>query len=573
MTGRGTPVNARARPHCAPWTTAERVLYHVTIALAAAGPLATPLRAQAGLTRTDEAATVPRGLARLRVMPSWSRFENRFTGSAGDETSTVPLASVLAADSLGVAQISGLAPSEAALRTLTGDPTFRLSLGRSVSRATARIVTTAIAAEYGLTRRLTVGAVLPIVQTRTELFVALNPDDATRANVGPNPARTSPAARSEALALQEQLRSVSTALQSRLDACDRDPSSDPGCATILANRDDVVLLIGETTAFGSAVGVVFGASSTAMPQPFAPLTETTTATAIQEHLTALTGRLRGYVGSTADQIVSTVPTAVGPAGFGDVQQLLLGGEFGLSPDSLGQVYRLNVGDVEVGAKFLVLERGVWTPSVSASPAPWLRTRLSVLGVVRLGTGSPTLERMPHRYLEYGTGDGQTDVEAGALLDVGLGPRLTVLAAARYTAQLGEVEAGRVPDDNGVVNPFTPLHVGTRALGDIFVGELTPRLLIGRYFGADAHYSIIVRGDDEYSATTGSGTPIRRGGFTEQRVGVGISYSTLRGARARVPPVPVEVSIAHIETISGSSAVVPRTSRDQIEVRLYYRVRR
>jgi hypothetical protein len=571
MIGRMTLVNARARLCCAARATVASVLCRVTIALVAAVLIAEPSRAQGGQTRTDDAAVVPRGVARLRVFPTWTRFERRFTGASGAGTSTVPLAAVFAADSLGVAVIPGLAPSETALRTLSGDPTLRLSLGRSISTATARIVTTAIAAEYGLTRRLTLGAVLPIVQTRTELFVALNADDATRANVGPNPARLIAAERSRALALQDQLTTVRAALQSRLAACDANPASDPSCPTILANRADVLSLIGETSAFGSALAALFGASSSATPLPFAPLAGTTAATAVGAHLTTLTNRLRGYVGSTANQIVETVPLAVGPAGVGDLQQLLLAGEFGLSPDSLGAVYRFSIGDIELGAKFLVLERGAWRYSPGA-PGPWLRTRLSVSGVVRLGTGRPTLERLPHRYLEYGTGDGQPDIEAGVLADVGLGSRVVVMAAARYTAQLGTVEAGRLPDENGVVNPFTPLPGGTRRLGSILVGELTPRVLLGRYFGADAHYAVIVHGDDEYSAPADGG-PLRRGGFTEQRVGIGISYSTLRGARARVPRVPLDVSIAHVETVAGTSALVPRASRDQIEVRVYYRVRR
>jgi hypothetical protein len=296
---------------------------------------------------------------------------------------------------------------------------------------------------------------------------------------------------------------------------------------------------------------------------------TAAATAITLHLTSLTDRLRSYVGSTADQIVPTVPYAVGPAGFGDLRDLTLRGEFGLSPDSLGTVYRFNFGDIEVGAKFLLAESGAWAPA-SDSASPWLRTRVALTTVLRLGTGTPTLEQLPHRYLEYGTGDGQTDVEAGVLANVGLGRRLSILAGGRYTLQLGQVEAGRIPDENGIVTPFTPLHAGTRTLGDILVAEVTPRWLIGRYFGADAHYAVVRRGDDEYSAADGE-PPIRRGGFTEQRVGLGVSYSTLRGARQRLPRVPIEVNIAHIETIAGSSALVPRASRDQIELRLYYRV--
>jgi hypothetical protein len=545
-----------------------------TIALVAVVAVGTPLRAQAAFTRVAD-SPLPRGFTRLRVIPSWTRFENIFAGSAAQGSSTVPLASVLASDSLGVAQISGLAPSEEALRTLTGDPAFRLSLGRSVSRATARIVRTALAAEFGLTRWLTLSALFPIVQTRTELFVELNADDATRANVGPNPARiqdTRPAAVDRALELQRQLGDAGGTLQTRLDQCTQNPSSDPNCGTILANRNDVISLIGETSAFASAVAVLFGSSRDDLGQPFAPLAGSATATAIQNRLTALTARLRSYIGSAADQIVATVPGAVGPAAFGDMQDLLLRGEFGLSPDSLGPVYRFNFGDIEFGAKLLVLERGVWTPA-AAGPTTSLRTRLSLIGGVRLGTGKPTLERMPHRYLEYGTGDGQTDVEGGVLLDVGLGSRFLITAHGRYTVQLGEVEAGRVPDENGVINPFTPLYDGTRRLGDVIVGEVTPSFLLGRYFGADAHYAVIVRSDDEYSPLNSGDPPLQRGGYTEQRVGVGITYSTLRGARSRVPRVPVELSIAHIETITGSSAIVPRASRQQIELRLYYQLYR
>ena len=38
-------------------------------------------------------------------------------------------------------------------------------------------------------------------------------------------------------------------------------------------------------------------------------------------------------------------------------------------------------------------------------------------------------------------------------------------------------------------------------------------------------------------------------------------------------LPIEVSYSHIETFSGSSGMVPRAGRDQIQLRLYYRVRR
>jgi hypothetical protein len=563
MIGRRTSVNARA------W---RRWVARASIrALVASAAVAPPTYAQAALTRIEDAAPVPRGVARLRIVPSWSRFDARFHPTSG-AASTVPLASVLAADSLGVAQIPALAPSEEALRTLTGDPAFRLSLGQSVSRGTARVVTTAFAAEYGLTRRLTLRAVLPVVQSQTELFVAVNPDGSDAANVGPNPARIQSAQRAQAVTLQQQLGNARTTLQTRLTACEQNPAADPSCPTILANRADVQSLISETAAFGSALATLYGTATSVQVQPFAARAGTTTAAAITARLATLRDRLRGYVGSSADQIVATVPFAVGPAGFGDVRQLLLAGEFGLWPDSLGQVYRINIGDIELGARFLAFESGAWPPT-SDAPTAWLRTRAAVSAVVRLGTGAPTRPRMPYRYLEYGTGDGQTDVEAGALIDLGLGPRVLVTSALRYAMQLGEVDAGRIPDDDGVVNPFVPIFDGRRRLGDVLMAEVTPRYLVGRWFAADAHYALIMRGDDEYAPVDG-GAPLLRGGFTEQRVGLGISYSTLRGARGgRLARVPIEASFAHIRTLTGSSALVPRTDRTQLEVGVYYRLRR
>ena len=563
MTGRGTSVNARACP--------RRVARRAICAIAGVAIGAPSVNAQGALTRTDEAATVPRGFVRVRAIPSWSRFDMRFTGSSADGPSTVPLASALAAESLGVAQIPGLASAEQALRTLSGDPSFRLSLGRSVAVASARVVTTALVAEYGLTRRITVAALVPVVQSRSELFVTLNAGDDDAANVGPNPGRITAAGRAPAVALQDQLGQARATLQARLAGCEQNPASDPSCPTILANRDDVESLIAQTGAFTSALAVLFGTSTSAVTQPFAALTGTAAGSAIAAQLAALKERFRIYVGAAADEIVATVPLAVGPAGFGDIQRLLLAGEFGLSPDSLGQTYRLNFGDIELGAKVLAFETAGWALPPSGA-GPWLRARLALTGVVRLGTGSPTLERIPYRYLEQGTGDGQTDLEGGALLDVGVGRRLVVTAAARYTAQLGQAGAGRVPDEDGVVHPFTPLHGGTRRLGDVLVAEVTPRYLVGRWFAADAHYALVVRGDDEYSAVD-DGAPLLRGGFTEQRVGVGITYSTLRGARTLLPRVPIELSIARIETISGSNGLVPRAARNQIEARLYYRVLR
>src|SRR5258705_5913143 len=120
-----------------------------------------PLPAQTTLSHLDDAAPIPVGMLQLRVANAWTRWDERFTLEG-----TTPLGAALSADSLGSAQFPRLLPIESGLRTLASDPTLRLSLGQLRGTSNARVVTTAIGLEYGVTRRLSGGLLVPIVQTR-----------------------------------------------------------------------------------------------------------------------------------------------------------------------------------------------------------------------------------------------------------------------------------------------------------------------------------------------------------------------------------------------------------------------
>jgi hypothetical protein len=108
----------------------------------------------------------------------------------------------------------------------------------------------------------------------------------------------------------------------------------------------------------------------------------------------------------------------------------------------------------------------------------------------------------------------------------------------------------------------------------------PRLFISEWLAFEGEYGFEHTGlptftgaaGDECSACTplpGSILPAAR---TVQRAGAGVRYSTvdsyLRG-RARYP---IEVSYRHLETITGDAGA-PKLFRDQIQLRLFYRMRR
>ncbi|MBA3891730.1 MAG: hypothetical protein H0X64_14495, partial [Gemmatimonadaceae bacterium] len=137
---------------------------------------------QAGLTGVASAAPVPRGTLRFSATPSWLRYTSRFTADGGTE----PLGAVLTSDALGTAEIPALRRFESALRAVTGDSDFRLSLGGSIATTGIRIVTTPVMLEYGLSDRLSFGVTLPIVQRQRELVLDIEPrGPLSTGNVGP----------------------------------------------------------------------------------------------------------------------------------------------------------------------------------------------------------------------------------------------------------------------------------------------------------------------------------------------------------------------------------------------------
>src|SRR5205823_8224232 len=144
------------------------------------------------LSNTEDARTLPRGTVLLRVLNVWTRVDEVYDAAADSAHRLHPLGDAFSASQLGTRQFPGLAAAESALRVLTGQPAISLNLGQMFATADTRMVTTPISLSYGVSNRLTIGAMVPVVQTHTTVFVELNPrrlGTSTGANVGPNPAQ------------------------------------------------------------------------------------------------------------------------------------------------------------------------------------------------------------------------------------------------------------------------------------------------------------------------------------------------------------------------------------------------
>lgn len=537
---------------------AQRSLLVATLAL---GAIALPRAALAQVplaplpvANDEDARTLPRGTVRLRVLNAWTRYDELFAPPGDTGARTRPLGSAFSTPSLGTSQLAVLAPAENALRALTGDATFRLDAGRLTTTADTRVVTTPIVLEYGVSRRLTIGAMVPIVQTRSTVSLELNPQGSSGFNVGANPARNNSAS---SLAADAAVHAALQRAFADLDAAIRSCATDPS-APICARQPEAARVRDTSAIFRDAVRDLYGIDA-ATGSPFAPLG--TTQTLIQQRLTAFDARLQSLLGQSYLPAAGTAG-ATGPAALFQLQQLTREPN-GIALDSIGSPERLFIGDVEVSAAFLVADG--FRDTVGRS-APRLRALLR--GAARFGTGKPADGLVP---FDVGTGTGVTSADGGAVVDLLLFPRVLTTVAGRYTAYLGDAPVTRIPGADFALFPLGVPVPGTWRPGDALEVDATPRYLITKALALHGLYSFRRQAASRFTATGAATVPLFEA-TTQQRAGVGFSYSTLASYARGRNTIPLEITFSHLETLTSSTAA-PKYTRDQIELRLYYRLLR
>ena len=532
----------------------------------------TALRAQTALTHTEDAAPVPKGMLRFRVTTGWSRFDERFTTtgrrSLGDEIS---------ATDFGVQQLPLLAPVETGLRTLTGDAGTKLSLGHLAVYSDARTVTTPIVLEYGLTRRLTVGLMVPVVQTRRSVSVSVNTAslvnlhrvDST-ANVGFVPVRSRSTAASQNAAVSAAYRAAADSLAILVSKCPTNPAA-TGCAAVNLNAADASAAGVLARQFADAVKSALGTDTA--HTLIAPRNGGALAASIDAQRAIINARVQKYLGASAGASggVFTQSSSFsyidlqGRNGTPGLLQSALGGQL----DSLQTTNKLVLGGLSLGAQFLVFDHFL----ADTTSAPRFQSRLAVGAAVRY----EALPADSARTLGIISAADGSAIELKSAMDVMSGIFGGTIAG-HYTRFLARSVIAPVTGDPEAFWPYPSFGPAQRTAGAILGLDVTPRLLLGDAFAIDGHYGFERTGAPSYEpgpVTVLGGlasTPALTGSARNaQRLGFGFRYSTvdswLRGRSTR----PIEVSFTHLQTISGSDGVA-RLARDQVQVRLFFQVR-
>lgn len=485
-------------------------------ALFASFLLASSALGQAGLGHVEDASTAPRGLLRVRAISVWSRYDERFTTNGIE-----PLGAFLTADSLGVARYPALASIQSLVAAASASA-FVLNIGRSQLNATARDQIIPLALEYGLTNRLSVNVFAPIVRRRVATVFRI--DTAGTPNVGPNLHRTLALAAQTNTQVQAEFASAASQLQARLQACSTNPAG-AGCSTLLARQTEAQQLIQSSQAFAVDVAALYGGGGSASNgMAFVPTSQSAAQRAVSARVADFNARYRDLLSTTANIIQAVPYAASGPVGAQQFQQYVVED---LGRDSLNIQERIGFGDIEVGFKFRVLDR----PRTELQRTAF---QFSVASSVRLPTGST---QSPSEIVDLSLGDGAVVVDSRALLDVRVG-RVGVFAAGQFATSVHEKDTTATSVGN---SRWTEIH-------------LAPRWHLSEALALHLAYSL--RTTDKLGS--------------DQLAGGGVSYSTLAAYRAGGRGLPIEMRFTHLEAVTGG-ATRPKFFRDQIELRLYFRL--
>jgi hypothetical protein len=517
----------------------------------------------------EDATVLPRGAVRVSASPTWASY-NELYGPGGKLEA---LGSPLSPDSLSARQLEVLRPLRTSLRTLAAQPNAEVTLGPARTDFTAQIARTELIVDFGLTSRIMLTARVPYEHTISQVVFDLNPRGFAGhlANIGPNPGlvATGAAAAQNRKVVDSLVRAINE-LTTRLTACNGS-SADPVCA----DRDRVQTLLTDTRTFAAGIAKTYGiGADTALGAPFVPLVGSTIQSAITARITALNSSFKAYIpglGIWESPFAARAPESAvqGNTFLSDV--------LGAAP--IGFVERSHLGDIELGAKVLLFDTfGGMARARAAGHA--VGFRFAVGGLARLGTGQ--VDR-PNELADIGTGDGQTDVEGNGALDLVLGRRFWASVIARIGVQLANDQPMRIPEFSR--NPFTPEYreqTVTRDLGDYLEVEATPRYVYNDYFSASVQWRFRRKAEDTYTGTFTvdgpGGVPVALDASvlgidseqSEQRIGGGATFSTLRAFDRGRARIPVEVQIFHFQTVSGSG-YVPKQFSTQFKVRYYTRL--
>ncbi|HKI96188.1 MAG TPA: hypothetical protein VJ992_12950 [Gemmatimonadales bacterium] len=516
------------------------------VGILALGILASALRAQE-IGAPPDARVVPRGALRVAFEPLYFTY-NQLYDSAGNE---IPFGHYLSADSMGVSLFPTLAGAQAAVWDLSGDSTFRFDAGKLITSADADIRHFPLSASFGLSRRLTFVATVPLVVTRVRSFIRV---DGTGANAGLDTVYTN----GSLISLIAQLSAAADQVDANIAAgsygCPSATTCDAARTTLAKARsavNDLMAITGAGLPQGSPVPpfVPFGSSSAG-------------ATMI-----AAVDQLRVDLATLGATVQDSLMLPTSPADTTAVANLLANPIYGYDAAPLNPsmpIKRTHIGDITLGLRYAL--------------ADGAHVRSVLYGTARLPTGKVD---SAGDFLDLATGTHALGLTGGIELALEPGTRLGLTLSGSYTREFSANLQRRIAFPFAPITPAADTAMVSRKLGDVIRFGLYPSLRLNPEFRVYGSVDYYHKGADVYSASTAAGDTITSAGgaqvadlgmlsaMTSWSIGGGIWYRATHGQRAKA--LPIEAGVGYHAAFSGTGGFTPKGIVLTFSLRLFYRL--
>jgi hypothetical protein len=494
--------------------------------------LALPSRVWAQLSPVG----VPAGTVRVELDGVLETFDRRFRNGTRES-----YGADLSSPALGSDRIPVLADADTRIGRIIGNTGYRLNLGELTTDALADVGRGVFGLGLGLTNRITIFGRIPLVRTRVQPRLQLNP---TNADAGLNPGEASQ------LPFFQDFDAALATLSSKLAAGDYNGNP--------AQRALAETTLADASALRSDLFGLLADPATA--SPVVPTATSGTGDAVLTRIEGLQNTLASSLDVPGFALVPVLPAD--PLGEDGLRQVF-SGPLALRVGESRVTFR---GDAEAGASFTLVDgwdRGVRRGGI----------RAAVSGLVRFPTG---LREQTDRPLDIGTSGGQTDVQIDLITDIGAGAFGARLAGT-YVRQFPTNVVARVgPPSQPFVGPDRLARV-RRDPGDIIAIDVRPFYRLARTLALQAGVQHWTRKEDQvsYSSPADALPSVDPGVLAEETaanatlLSAGITYSNPGRLRRGGTGLPVDASWSYERVLRSSKGRVPDSHRVQAKLRMYF----
>jgi hypothetical protein len=488
----------------------------------------------------QELPWLSKGRVRLDFAPTFWSWDSRYGLTADGTKLEESLGSNLTAFPLGSDVLPDLRGLESVLGGVLEDPSYRTQLGNSQALVDQAVLTFPFRFEVGVTDRLTVGAMVPMVRQRQEILFLLDAD-ASNANVGISPMVSS------TTAVSSFLNGFGNALNLAAETY----PGDPAVAGAQAYLDALSIAYFHRTVF--------------------PISGSAAAVQLQEQLDAHRAALNALGVTGIPESVVLAEDYFDETSF----QSFLGGPImnAAALESFTTLWKL--GDIEVTAAVRLLSDGFEPAALEDTPT--VRYQLGAGGLVRMGTG--TLED-PNRFLDLDVGDGQLDVEGSVFGRLEYGSRFQAWGRFRYGVQMEGEVLRRIAAPAEALPKWSRLASLKWTPGNYLELDLNPSLALAPDLNLGIRYHHWSKGADSYQLQPLSEEDLELLDYppanlldqeteqTLQEVGFSLSYSTMASHAKGESSIPYLVRATFLLPVRGSGGQTPKGARFQAGLSIY-----